>query len=73
MATLLLAAPDAAEHRAAARDLAAGGAGLVAPGLLIARWAGEASAVRAALGTAIATLRQAAFGHPARLPRLWRT
>jgi urease accessory protein len=73
VATLLLAAPDAAEHRAAARDLAAGGAGLVAPGLLIARWAGEASAVRAALGTAIATLRQAAFGHPARLPRLWRT
>ena len=73
VATLLLAAPDAAEHRSLARDLSDGGAGLVAPGLLLARWAGEAGAVRAALGTAIASLRQAALGHPARLPRLWRT
>ena len=73
VATLLLAAPDAAEHRALARDLSEGGAGLVAPGLLLARWAGEAGAVRAGLGTAIASLRQAALGHPPRLPRLWRT
>lgn len=73
VATLLLAAPEAAEHRALARELADGGAGLVAPGLLVARWAGEASAVRASLGTAIASLRQAALGHPPRLPRLWRT
>ena len=73
VATLLLAAPDAAAHRAAARDLADGAASLVAPGLLVARWMGEASAVRAALGNAIMALRQAAFGHPARLPRLWRT
>lgn len=73
LATLLLAAPDAAAHRASARDLADGAASLVAPGLLVARWMGEASAVRAALGSAIMALRQAAFGHPARLPRLWRT
>lgn len=73
LATLLLAAPDAAAYRAQARDLSGGGASLVAPGLLVARWAGEAGAVRAALGTAIAALREAAFGHPPRLPRLWRT
>lgn len=73
LATLLLAAPDAAAHRATARDMADGAASLVAPGLLVARWMGEASAVRAALGAAIMALRQAAFGHPARLPRLWRT
>ena len=73
LATLLLAAPDAAAHRASARDLADGAASLVAPGLLVARWMGEASAVRAALGSAIMALRQDAFGHPARLPRLWRT
>ncbi len=73
LATLLLAAPDSAAHRAIARDLADGAASLVAPGLLVARWMGEASAVRAALGAAIMALRQAAFGHPARLPRLWRT
>jgi urease accessory protein len=73
VATLLLAAPDAAEHRTLARDLAEGGAGLVAPSLLLARWAGEAGTVRAGLGTAIASLRQAALGHPPRLPRLWRT
>jgi urease accessory protein len=73
LATLLLAMPEAAEHRALARELASGGASLVAPGLLLARWMGEAGAVRAALGAAIMALRQAAFGHPARLPRLWRT
>lgn len=73
VATLLLAAPEAAEHRALARELADGGAGLVAPGLLLTRWVGEASVVRASLGTAIASLRAAALGHPARLPRLWRT
>ena len=73
VATLLLATPEAAAHRALARELADGGAGLIAPGLLVARWAGEASAVRASLGTAIASLREAALGHPARLPRLWRT
>lgn len=73
LATLLLAAPDATAFRERARDLASGGASLVVPGLLVARWMGEASAVRAALGDAIAALRADAFGHPARLPRLWRT
>jgi urease accessory protein len=73
LATLVLAMPEAAAHRALARDLADGGASLVAPGLLLARWQGEASAVRAALGAALMALRAAAFGHPARLPRLWRT
>ncbi len=73
MATLLLAGPDAARFRDQARELSGGGASLVAPGLLLARWLGEAGAVRAGLGAAVAALRQAAFGHPARLPRLWRT
>jgi urease accessory protein len=72
-ATLLLAAPDAGTHRTLARDLSAGAASMVAPGLLVARWLGEASAVRTSLGEAICRLRQAALGHPARLPRLWRT
>ncbi|PWS34676.1 urease accessory protein UreD [Falsiroseomonas bella] len=72
-ATLLLAAPDAAAHRELARDCADGAASLVAPGLLVARWLGEAGAVRNALGAAICRLRTAALGHPPRLPRLWRT
>ena len=73
LATLLLVAPEAAALRERARDLAGGGAGLVAPGLLVARWAGEAGAVRAGLGAAIAALRADAFGLPAHLPRLWRS
>ncbi|WP_372621154.1 urease accessory protein UreD [Falsiroseomonas sp.] len=73
LATLLLAGSAAARCRDQARDLAAGGASLVAPDLLVARWVGEAGLVRDALGAAIAVLREAAFGHPPRLPRLWRT
>jgi urease accessory protein len=73
LATLLLAVPDAASYRETARELAAGGASVVAPGLLVVRWADEAGAVRNGLGAAITVLRAAAFGHPARLPRLWRT
>ncbi len=72
MATLVLAMPDALAHRDLARDLSQGGAGLVAPGLLVARWLGEAGAVRAGLGAAIMALREAALGLPPRLPRLWR-
>ncbi len=72
-ATLLLALPDAAAHRDLARDLAGGNAGVVAPGLLLARWMGEAGAVRAGLSAAIMALREAALGLPPRLPRLWRT
>jgi urease accessory protein len=73
VATILLAAPDAAAHRDRLRDLTGGGASLVAPGLLAARLVGEAGAVRAATGAALAAVRHVAFGHPARLPRLWRT
>ncbi len=72
MATLVLAMPEAAAHRDLARDLAGGGAGLVAPGLLVARWLGEAGAVRASLAAAICALRAAALGLPPALPRLWR-
>jgi len=72
-ATLLLAGPGIASCREQARELAAGGASLVAPDLLVARWVGEAGAVRDGVGAAITALRAAAFGHPARLPRLWRT
>jgi urease accessory protein len=72
LGTLLLAVPEAASHREMARELSGGGASLVAPGLLLLRWMGEAGAVRAAVGGAVAALRQAAFGHPPRLPRLWR-
>jgi urease accessory protein len=72
LATLLLAGPGASDQRERARELANGGASLVAPELLVARWLGEAGEVRAALGAAVAALRQSAFGHPPRLPRLWR-
>jgi urease accessory protein len=72
LATLVLAMPEAALHRDLARELAAGGAGLVAPGLLVARWLGEAGQVRAALAAALVALRAQALGLPARLPRLWR-
>lgn len=73
LATLVLAAPDAAAYRERARDLAGGGASLPAPGVLVARWLGEAGAVRAGLGAAVAALRAAALGLPPRLPRLWTT
>jgi urease accessory protein len=72
-ATLLLAAPDAARHRDRLREASDGGASLVSPGLLLARWLGEAAAVRAGVAAALMALRAAAFGHPPRLPRLWRT
>ncbi|MBX9595248.1 MAG: urease accessory protein UreD [Roseomonas sp.] len=73
VATLLLAAPEAASHRDLLRDLTDGRAGVVAPGLLLARWMGEAGAVRAGVARALVALRQAALSLPPRLPRLWRT
>lgn len=73
MATILLAAPEAESFRARARDLADGGATLVAPGLLLLRWLGEAGTIRASVAAAVIALREAAFGHPPRLPRLWRS
>lgn len=73
VATLLLAAPEAASHRDLLRYLTDGRAGVVAPGLLLARWMGEAGAVRAGVARALVALRQAALSLPPRLPRLWRT
>jgi urease accessory protein len=70
LAMLLLAAPEASRFRETLRELAQGGASLVAPGLLLARWRGEAKTVRERLGLAVVTLRAAALGHPPRLPRL---
>lgn len=73
LATLLLVAPNAAALLEPARDLSAGGASLVAPGLLLARWLGEASHVRRAVASAVASMRALAFGLPGRVPRLWPT
>ncbi len=73
VATLLLVAPDAAAQRDLARELSEGGASVVAPGMLLVRWMGEAGAVRAAISGALPVLRARVLGHPARLPRLWRS
>ncbi len=73
LATILLAKPGAEALRPLARELTDGGATLVAPDLLLLRWLGEAGTVRASVAAAVAALREAAFGHPPRLPRLWRT
>ncbi len=73
LGTLLLAAPDAAEHLPRLRERAGGAATLPRPGLLLARWLGRAAAVRRAVGEAIIALRAAALGLPPRLPRLWST
>ena len=72
MAMLLLAAPEAEAMRDLLREAGAA-ATLPRPGLLLARWLGRASAVRRAAGGAIAAVRGAALGRPARLPRLWTT
>ncbi|WP_160935403.1 urease accessory protein UreD [Teichococcus coralli] len=71
-AILLLAGSDA--EAAAGRDVlreAGHAATLARPGLLVARFLGEARAVREALAAAIPALRAAALGLPPRLPRLW--
>ncbi len=73
LATILLVTPEAESLRARARDLSDGGATLPAPGLLLLRWLGEAGTIRASVAAAVAALREAAFGHQPRLPRLWRT
>ncbi|MBX6376424.1 MAG: urease accessory protein UreD, partial [Acetobacteraceae bacterium] len=74
--TLLFAGPNAealiAPLRTAAEAAPApGGATLPRPGVLLARWLGDAAAVRASVGAAIVAMRAAAFGLPPRLPRLW--
>jgi urease accessory protein len=71
IATLLLAGPRAEACRALLRETTPT-ATLVAPGLLLARCAGSAEAVRDGLSQAIRRLRDAAFGHPPTLPRSFR-
>lgn len=72
MATLLLAAPEAATLRDMLREAGAA-ATLPRPGLLLARWLGRATVVRRAVAAGLLALRPAAMGLPARLPRLWTT
>lgn len=76
LGTLLFAGPDAkaliAPLRTAAEAAPAlGGATLPRPGVLLARWLGDAAAVRDSVGAAIVAMRAATFGLPPRLPRLW--
>ncbi len=70
MGTILLAAEGAAAHLPALRDIMP--CTLLRPGLLLARALGDASTVRSQVAAAVPLLRAAAFGLPARLPRLWR-
>lgn len=74
LGTLLLAGPGAEAGRGLLRataPAAPGGATLPRPGLLLARWLGPATAVRASVGGAIVALRAGLLGLPPRLPRLW--
>lgn len=70
MATVLLVGDDAAVHRDTLRAVMP--CTVLRPGLLLGRALGGASAVRATVAAAVPLLRAAAFGLPARLPRLWR-
>ncbi|ONG53531.1 hypothetical protein BKE38_11935 [Pseudoroseomonas deserti] len=72
MALLLFAAPVA--EALAARDLMRDeglDATLARPGLLLARWLGEASSVRDGLTKILPKFRASLLGLPPRLPRLW--
>lgn len=72
-AALLLLAASPAEALAG-RDLLRGAghdATLPRPGLLLARWLGEAMAVRAALSATLPMLRASVLKLPPQLPRLW--
>ena len=71
MATLLLADEAPLEPLREALREAGCEATIARPGLLLARWLGEATAVRDGLGAAIRLLRAAALGLPPALPRLW--
>jgi urease accessory protein len=70
-ACLVLAMPGPVEPFRAALREAGAAATLVRPGLLLARWLGDAAVLRGALGEAIRLLRAQALDLPARLPRLW--
>lgn len=75
MASAFYVADDAARHLDAARALIAGEgtrAGVtVVNGVLLARWLGGATEVRAALTDYLANIRAAVAGLPAHLPRVW--
>ncbi|MDJ0388647.1 urease accessory protein UreD [Roseomonas sp. E05] len=71
-AVLLLAGSEAEASAARERLREAGHAATLArPGLLVARFLGEARDVREAVSAAVPALRASALGLPARLPRLW--
>lgn len=75
MASAFYVADDAASHLEAARALVAregtrAGVTLV-NGVLLARWLGGATDVRAALTGYLANIRATVAGLPARLPRVW--
>jgi len=75
LATLLCVGPDPAALLAILREALEGPARAAAtqpaPGVILARILGEATAVRATLSAAIRALRPPLLGLPARLPRLW--
>lgn len=75
MASAFYVADDAARHVEAARALIAGAdtrAGVtLVNGVLLARWLGGATEVRAAVTGYLANIRAAVAGLPARLPRVW--
>lgn len=75
LATLVYAADGAEALLPVLRDScgAFGAATLPRPGVLLARWLGPATPLRAAVGGAITAMRSVALGLPARLPRLWTT
>nr|WP_302474324.1 urease accessory protein UreD [Roseococcus sp. MDT2-1-1] len=75
MATLLLAGPGAESLlptlRESLPDGVRAGATKPAPGLVLARFLGEAGAVRAAIAGILPMLRAELLGQPHTLPRLW--
>lgn len=68
---LLAASPAEAEAGRALLRAAGHAATLPRPGLLLARWLGEAMAVRGALSAALPLLRAGVLGLSPSLPRLW--
>lgn len=71
LASLLLVMPGPVEPLRAALREAGAATTMLRPGLLLARWLGDAAVLRGALGEAVRLLRVQALGLPARLPRLW--
>jgi urease accessory protein len=71
MATLLLVRPGVVEPCRDALRAAGVAATIARPGLLVARWLGDAVAVRDGLAAAICGMRAEGLGLAPRLPRLW--